>query len=139
MSEDKKTVLVTGSSRGIGRAIALRLAHDGYNVVVHCREQLQAAEQVLAELVALGAQARLLQFDIADRKAAKTALLADIEAHGIYYGVVCNAGVTRDGAFPALSGEDWDQVLHTPTSMGFLMYSIRSSCRWCGVARRDAS
>jgi len=113
MTEVKKTVLVTGSSRGIGRAIALRLARDGYHVVVHCRGQVQAAEQTIAELAALGAPSRLLQFDIADREATKTTLLADIAAHGVYYGVVCNAGITRDGAFPALSGEDWDQVLHT--------------------------
>jgi 3-oxoacyl-[acyl-carrier protein] reductase len=113
MSEVKKTVLVTGSSRGIGKAIALRLGRDGYQVVVHCRGQVQAAEQTLSELAAIGATGRLLQFDIADREAAKNALAADIAAHGTYYGVVCNAGITRDGAFPALTGDDWDQVLHT--------------------------
>lgn len=113
MSEGKKTVLVTGSSRGIGKAIALRLGRDGYEIVVHCRGQVQAAEQTLNELAAMGAPARLIQFDIADREAAKSVLLADVAAHGMYYGVVCNAGITRDGAFPALSGEDWDQVLHT--------------------------
>jgi 3-oxoacyl-[acyl-carrier protein] reductase len=108
-----KSILVTGSSRGIGRAIALRLARDGFTVVVHCRGQVQAAEQTMNEIRALGAATRLLQFDIADRDATKQALLADIEAHGAYYGVVCNAGLTRDGAFPALTGEDWDQVLRT--------------------------
>lgn len=108
-----KWILVTGSSRGIGRAIALRLARDGYSVVVHCRGQVQAAEQTAAEIQAVGSSTRLLQFDIADREAAKRALTADIEAHGAYYGVVCNAGLTRDGAFPALTGDDWDQVLRT--------------------------
>ena len=108
-----KWILVTGSSRGIGRAIALRLARDGYAVVVHCRGQVQAAEQTVGEIQALGVAARLLQFDIADREATRSALLADIEANGAYYGVVCNAGLTRDGAFPALTGDDWDQVLRT--------------------------
>jgi 3-oxoacyl-[acyl-carrier protein] reductase len=107
------TVLVTGSSRGIGRAIALRLAHDGYDIVLHCRAQREQAEAAAAEIQALGRTARVLQFDVADREAASSALLADIEAHGCYYGIVCNAGIARDGAFPALSGEDWDAVIHT--------------------------
>ena len=107
------TVLVTGSSRGIGRAIALRLACDGYDLVLHCRNQREQAETAAAEIRALGRSARVLQFDVADREASATALLADIEAHGCYYGVVCNAGIARDGAFPALSGEDWDAVIHT--------------------------
>ncbi|HEY9106350.1 MAG TPA: 3-ketoacyl-ACP reductase FabG2 [Roseateles sp.] len=107
------TVLVTGSSRGIGRAIALRLARDGYDIVLHCRSQRDQAEAAAAEIAALGRTVRVLQFDVADRDAASTALLADIEAHGCYYGIVCNAGIARDGAFPALSGEDWDAVIHT--------------------------
>lgn len=107
------TVLVTGSSRGIGRAIALRLARDGYDVVLHCRREIGQAESAAAEIRALGRQARVLQFDVADRAAAAEALLADVEVHGCYYGVVCNAGIARDGAFPALSGEDWDDVIHT--------------------------
>lgn len=107
------TVLVTGSSRGIGRAIALRLARDGYDVVLHCRREIGQAESAAAEIRALGRQARVLQFDVADRAATAEALLADVEAHGCYYGVVCNAGIARDGAFPALSGEDWDDVIHT--------------------------
>lgn len=107
------TVLVTGSSRGIGRAVALRLARDGYDVVVHCRGRVEDAQAVAAEIVAMGRSARVLQFDVADRERAAEVLLADVEAHGCYYGVVCNAGIARDGAFPALSGEDWDQVIHT--------------------------
>ena len=112
-NESAKTVLVTGSSRGIGRAIALRLARDGYTVVVHCRGQVAQAEETMQQVRALGAATRLLQFDIANRQAAHDALAADVAAHGAYYGVVCNAGLTRDGAFPALTSEDWDQVIHT--------------------------
>ncbi|MFT4172705.1 MAG: 3-ketoacyl-ACP reductase FabG2 [Rhodocyclaceae bacterium] len=107
------TVLVTGSSRGIGRAVALRLARDGYDVVVHCRSRRDEADAVAAEITALGRGARVIQFDVADRAASAAALEADVGAHGAYYGVVCNAGIARDGAFPALTGEDWDAVIHT--------------------------
>jgi len=113
MSENKPTVLVTGSSRGIGKAIALRLARDGYDIAVHCRTGRAEADAVAAEIVAMGRAARVLQFDIGDREASAAALEADIAEHGCYYGVVCNAGVARDNAFPAMSGEDWDIVLKT--------------------------
>jgi len=108
-----ESILVTGSSRGIGRAIALRLAQGGHDIVVHCRSRRDEAEAVQAEIRALGRQARVLQFDVADRAACRTSLEADIETHGAYYGVVCNAGLTRDGAFPALSEDDWDLVMRT--------------------------
>lgn len=108
-----ETVLVTRSSRGIGRAIALRLARAGHDIVLHCRSRRDQAEAVQAEIQAMGRSARILQFDIADRAACRRELEADVEAHGAYYGVVCNAGLTRDGAFPALSDDDWDQVLRT--------------------------
>jgi 3-oxoacyl-[acyl-carrier protein] reductase len=107
------TVLVTGSSRGIGRAIALNLADAGYDIVVHCRSRREEAEAVQAEILGKGRHARIVQFDISDRAASAAALDADISEHGAYYGVVCNAGLTRDGAFPGLTSEDWDQVLRT--------------------------
>jgi 3-oxoacyl-[acyl-carrier protein] reductase len=114
MNQNKSmSVLVTGSSRGIGKAIALRLARDGYDVVLHCRSQRAEADAVAQEILAMGRAARVLQFDIGDRAATAAALEADIAAHGCYYGVVCNAGVARDNAFPAMSGEDWDIVLQT--------------------------
>jgi 3-oxoacyl-[acyl-carrier protein] reductase len=114
MNQNKSmSVLVTGSSRGIGKAIALRLARDGYDVVLHCRSQRAEADAVAGEIAAMGRAVRVLQFDIADRAATAAALEADIAQHGCYYGVVCNAGVARDNAFPAMSGEDWDIVLQT--------------------------
>lgn len=107
------TILVTGSSRGIGRAIALRLARDGFDIALHCRQRRDAAEDVADEIRALGRQVRLLCFDVTDRRAAQETLENDIGTHGAYYGVVCNAGITADGAFPALSDEAWDSVIHT--------------------------
>jgi 3-oxoacyl-[acyl-carrier protein] reductase len=107
------TILVTGSSRGIGRAIALRLAKAGFALVIHGRTSSPALDATLADLTAAGAPARILHFDVTDRAGAAAALSADIAAHGAYYGVVCNAGIARDGAFPALTGEDWDQVIDT--------------------------
>jgi 3-oxoacyl-[acyl-carrier protein] reductase len=109
----RKSVLVTGSSRGIGKAIALRAAQDGYDIVLHCRRRREEADSVAQAIVALGRQARVLQFDIAERRATAAALEADIEQHGCYYGVVCNAGMARDNAFPAMSGDEWDVVLTT--------------------------
>ncbi len=108
-----KCILVTGSSRGIGKAIALRLARDGYDIVLHCRSQRAEADAVAQTIIDMGRVARVLQFDIADRELASSTLLADIEQHGCYYGVVCNAGIARDNAFPAMSGDDWDIVLQT--------------------------
>lgn len=108
-----KTVLVTGSSRGIGKAIALYLARQGYDLVLHCRSQRAHAEAVADEIRQLGQSTRILQFDIADRAQCAAELNADIEAHGAYYAVVCNAGIAADNAFPALSGEDWDSVIRS--------------------------
>jgi 3-oxoacyl-[acyl-carrier protein] reductase len=106
------TVFVSGSSRGIGRAIALRLANDGYDVVVHCKSRRTDAEQVADGVRHMGRRARVLQFDVADRSACASQLSADIETHGAYYAVVCNAGFARDDAFPAMTGETWDAVVH---------------------------
>lgn len=108
-----ESILVTGSSRGIGRAIALRLAQAGFDLVLHCRSGRPQADAVMAEVHALGRSARVLQFDVSDRAACKAALDTDVETYGAYYGVVLNAGLTRDGAFPALSEDDWDVVMRT--------------------------
>lgn len=109
----QRRVLVSGSARGIGRAIALRLARDGFAVTVHCLSRRADAESVVAEIVAAGGEADLSMFDVRDRIAAVAVLEATLAAKGAYYGIVCNAGITRDAAFPALTGDDWDSVLDT--------------------------
>ncbi|MDP8169906.1 3-oxoacyl-ACP reductase FabG [Pasteurella skyensis] len=108
-----KSVLITGSSRGIGKAIALNLAQAGFNIIVHCRSRVEEAEQVAQAVKSLGRNARILQFDVSNRSETSEKLLADVEQFGAYYGVVLNAGLTRDNAFPALTDEDWDSVLRT--------------------------
>lgn len=105
-----RTILVTGAGRGIGRAIALKLAADGFTVVVHYHSDQAAAQ---ATLEAMGGEGRLICFDTADRDGCRAALEADITANGPYWGVVLNAGIARDTAFPAMEDEDWDRVLDT--------------------------
>ena len=108
-----KRILVTGSSKGIGKAIALKLAQDGFSITVHCRSGLADAEQTISEIVALGGQADLVQFDVSDRASTKAILESYVETNGAFYGVVCNAGITADTAFPAMTDDEWDSIIHT--------------------------
>lgn len=108
-----RTILVTGASKGIGRAIAMRLANDGFEIVVHYGRDREGAEATLTSIRSSGRMGRLLTFDLADREACRTALEGDIAAQGPYWGVVLNAGIARDAPFPAMSNEEWDSVLDT--------------------------
>lgn len=109
----KKSILVTGASKGIGRAIAVRLGRDGFDVTVHFGKDHAGAEATLAEIRSIPGSARSIAFDITDREACRSTLEADIAAHGAYWGVVLSAGITRDNAFPAMMDDDWDAVLDT--------------------------
>lgn len=108
-----RRILVTGSSRGIGKAIALQLAQSGFDVTVHARSRQQQAEQVVQEIQALGQSSHALLFDVNDRENVMQLLEQDVAEHGAFYGVVLNAGLTRDAAFPALTDNDWDEVVST--------------------------
>lgn len=105
--------LVTGGSRGIGAAIAKRLAAAGHPVIVNFRSDTDGAAAVVAAIEAAGGQAVAARFDVADAAATQSALdalLADPRPIGV---LVNNAGISRDAAFPAMSHEAWDQVLAT--------------------------
>lgn len=112
-----KRVLVTGSSRGIGKAIADALKAEGYAVVTH----------------SVRSGGTDLQFDISDREAAAAALSADIEKNGPYYGVVLNAGVNSDNVFPAMKDEEWDRVIGTNLD-GF--YNVLKPCLMPMISKR---
>lgn len=108
-----RRILVTGSSRGIGKAIALQLAKAGFDVTVHARSRQAEAEQVVQEIQALGQNSHYLMFDVNERQTVQQILEQDVEQHGGFYGVVLNAGLTHDGAFSALTDQDWDEVIST--------------------------
>lgn len=108
-----RRILVTGSSRGIGKAIALQLARAGFDVTIHARSREAEAAQVVEQIQGLGQNSHYLLFDVNERERVKSVLEQDVEQHGAFYGVVLNAGLTHDGAFPALTDQDWDEVIST--------------------------
>ena len=110
---DDKKVLVTGASRGIGKAVALAVAAAGYYVICHYNRNKNKAEDVLAAIKQNGGDGELIQFDISDREDCRTKLSALTEKYGALWGIINNAGITKDNTFVALSGDDWDSVVHT--------------------------
>lgn len=110
MERNNKEVLITGSSRGIGRAAAILLAQNGYDIVLHCNKNIDKAKEVQKEI---GQNSRILQFDISNREETKRVLLDDIEKNGVYYGIVLNAGIAQDNVLPAMEDSEWDNVINT--------------------------
>ena len=125
MGLNRRKVLVTGASKGIGRAIALQLARDGFFVLVHYGRDDQGGQRTLAQIHQQGGGGRLISFDISSTQACREALEADMALDGAYYGVVCNAGITDDQAFPALTDEAWERVISTNLD-GF--YNVLKPC-----------
>lgn len=105
---DKKKILVTGSSRGIGKEIALYLAKNGFDIDVHYAHNQAKAQEVADEIKSFGREAQILKFDIKNREEC-----ASVLADKLYYGVVLNAGIARDNVFPVLEGDEWDDVIDT--------------------------
>jgi 3-oxoacyl-[acyl-carrier protein] reductase len=108
-----RRVLVTGGSRGIGRAIAEALARAGHEVCVSFRSGEAAAAEAVAKIQAAGGRASSLCFDVADREQARRVLEGEVARAGGFWGVVCNAGIHSDAAFPAMKPDAWDRVLRT--------------------------
>jgi len=108
-----KNVLVTGASRGLGRAIAIAVSEAGYNITAHYNKGKQEAESLQKEILKNGGKIELTQFDVSNREECREKLEKWTEDNGAFWGIVCNAGICADNAFPALSSDDWDRVLRT--------------------------
>lgn len=107
-----KTVLITGSSRGIGKETAIYLAKNGFDIVLHCNRNKEKMLEVQKTIEDLGRKVRILQFDVSDRDQTRKVLSEDIEKNGVYYGVVVNAGITADNLFPLMNDDEWDRVIN---------------------------
>lgn len=107
------TALVTGASRGIGRAIAIDLAKAGFDIVGTFHRQREAAQTVASELQSMGRRAVMLPLDVGARAEAEAVVEAIIAEHGCPDALVNNAGITKDGLFPMMSRESWEDVVQT--------------------------
>ncbi len=110
---NNKTILITGASGGIGKSIACRLIENNYKVVLHYNSNKKSVDDIIEKYSEKAENIRTIQFSIRDREDCQNKINKDIKENGAYYGVVCNAGIIRDNAFPAMPPEDWDDVIRT--------------------------
>lgn len=130
-SNQSRRVLITGASKGIGKAIAIALASSGFDVVCNAR---QSVTDVLDEIENAGGHGSSLIGDVTNREDIRNLISDDIARQGAYYGIVCNAGINKDSAFPALRDSDWDDVLSTSLN-GF--FNVVQPCVMPMIRRRD--
>lgn len=117
MSE--KVAIVTGGSRGIGRACALELARAGYDIAINYAGNSEAAEKTVADIKALGVDAAAYKFDVSNKEQVDKGVSEILEKFGRIDVLVNNAGITRDGLFMRMSAENWDAVINTNLSSAF--------------------
>jgi len=110
---ENKTAVVTGASRGIGRAVAIKLASLGANIVLNYRSSIKSVEEVLAEIKAMGINAVAVQGDISNFAEAEKVIKAAVENFGSLDILVNNAGITKDGLLARMKEEDFDSVIET--------------------------
>jgi 3-oxoacyl-[acyl-carrier protein] reductase len=115
--EERKIAIVTGASRGIGRATAVELAKTGYYVVINYNSSEAAAAETLAQVQAAGAEGEVQKFDVANAEEVKEALARIVGEHKRIDVLVNNAGVTADGLFLMMGEEEWHKVIDTIKSM----------------------
>lgn len=120
-----RQVLVTGASKGIGKACAIELAKKGFHIVIHYGKDEDGAQNTLEHIVKNGGSGYLISFDVRDTNDVKSKLDSYIQEHGAFYGLVINAGITRDCAFPMMSKDDWLDVIDTDLN-GF--YNVVNPC-----------
>lgn len=125
MSEDRKWVLVTGASRGIGAGIALKLAESGYDIWLNYRSSAAEADEICTKIEAMGRACKKLCFDVSDAAAVKEILepLLDEEAP---YGFVHNAGITRDTLLPMMKRDEWNAVIDVHLNSFYTLGSMIS-------------
>lgn len=116
--------IVTGGSRGIGAAIARRLAQAGHDIVVNCASSIDKAEAVAAECRALGVRAAAMQWDVSDHAACEKALAEIKEKMGVPYILVNNAGITRDGLMVRMKEAQFDEVIRINLKGAFNMMQL---------------
>ncbi len=110
---DKKVALITGASRGIGKACALELARAGYDVAINYVGNEEAANVTVSELKSLGSDAQAYRFDVTNKDAVESSVAEVISKYGKIDVLVNNAGITRDGLFMRMSPENWEAVINT--------------------------